>query len=93
MSSLSGGSRNFVNCDHYVNLNYKKSILKKKKKKKPSYIDPKKKHQIHKMLQFPYISFLILKSSHNSLHFFQNFSSINIFHGLFLFICKGLIYC
>ena len=31
MSSLSGGFRNFIHCDHYENLNYTKFNLKKKK--------------------------------------------------------------
>ena len=40
MSSLNGGSRNFVNCDHYENLNYtkKNSYIDQKKKKPCKYI-------------------------------------------------------
>ena len=96
MSSLSGGFRNFIHCDHYENLNYTKFNSKKKNHiltKTHTHTHTHTHTQIHKMLQFPYISFLILISSHNSLHLFQNFSSINFFLGLFLFICKGLIYC
>ena len=76
------------------NLSYNKS-----NKKRISYIDKKTNTKIHKILQFPFTCFLTLKLLHDSLlsmlqvTYLSKFYFNKIFHGLFLFACKSLIYC
>ena len=56
MSSLSGGFRNFIHCDHYENLNYTKFNLKKKK---TSYIDQNTHTHTHTHKYIKCYNFLI----------------------------------
>ena len=77
------------------NKNITLYIDQKKKKKKHTYT------QIHKVLQFPSMSFIIFKFLHDrliinvcKLYLFQHFSLIkNFFLTFHFFVYKGLIYC